>query len=88
MDREIINLDDIEEKVTHERYNRPTPNGGDYSEIFYMDDNGNYVDKKVATKAVIYECKNDGTAINRTFMEKRNDRNSDKCSCKRKCYIK
>ena len=71
MDREIINLDDIEEKVTHERYNRPTPNGGDYSEIFYMDDNGNYVDKKVATKAVIYECKNDGTAINITFMEKR-----------------
>ena len=48
-----------------------TPNGGDYSEIFYMDDDGKYVDKRVATKAVIYECKNDGTAINRTFMEKR-----------------
>ena len=47
MDREIINLDDIEEKVTHERYNRPTPNGGDYSEIFYMDDNGNYIDKNL-----------------------------------------
>ena len=74
MENEIISLDSIgieEEIITHERYNRPTPNGGDYSEIFYMDDDGNYVDKKVATKAVIYECKNDGTAINRTFMEKR-----------------
>lgn len=67
---EITNLDNLNE-LTHERYNRPTPNGGDYSEIFYMDDNGNYVDKKKATKAVIYECKNDGTAINRTFLEKR-----------------
>lgn len=74
MENEIISLDSIEveeEIITHERYNRPTPNGGDYSEIFYMDNDGKYVDKKVATKAVIYECKNDGTAINRTFMEKR-----------------
>ena len=74
MDNEIISVDSIEieeDIVTHERYNRPTPNGGDYSEIFYMDDDGKYVKKKVATKAVIYECKNDGTAINRTFMEKR-----------------
>ena len=74
MENEIISLDSIEieeEIITHERYDRPTPNGGDYSEIFYMDDDGKYVDKKVATKAVIYESKNDGTAINRTFMEKR-----------------
>ena len=55
MENEIISLDSIEieeEIITHERYNRPTPNGGDYSEIFYMDNDGKYVDKKVATKAV------------------------------------
>lgn len=73
MDKEIINLDNVEEnkEITHEKFIKPTPHGGDYSEIFYMDDDGNYVDKKKATKAVIYECKNDGTAIKRTFMEKR-----------------
>ena len=87
MDREIINLDDIEEKVTHERYNRPTPNGGDYSEIFYMDDNGNYVDKKVATKAVM-NVKMMVQLLTELLWRKENDRNSGKCSCKRKCYIK
>ncbi len=73
MEKEIVNLSATEEEniITHERYDKPTPNGGDYSEIFYMDAEGNYVDKSVAVKAVIYECKNDGTAINRTFMEKR-----------------
>lgn len=73
MDNEIINLSNSEEEniITHERFNKPTPNGGDYSEIFYMDEDGNYVDKRVAVKAVIYECKNDGTAIRRTFMEKK-----------------
>ena len=32
MDNEIISLDSVEieeEIITHERYNRPTPNGGD-----------------------------------------------------------
>ncbi len=73
MEKEIVNLSATEEEniITHERYDKPTPNGGDYSEIFYMDADGNYVDKSVAVKAVIYEFKNDGTAINRTFMEKR-----------------
>lgn len=75
MENEIVKPDitvlDSLEEITHERYNRPTPNGGDYSEIFYLDDDGKYVDKKKATKAVVYECKNDGTAINRTFLEKR-----------------
>lgn len=73
MSSEIINLSNTgdENIITHERYNKPTPNGGDYSEIFYMDADGNYVDKNVAVKAVVYECKNDGTAIKRTFLEKK-----------------
>jgi len=50
-----------------ERRDRPTPSGGDYSEVFYFDDNGNNVDKTVATKAVIKECREDGTVINEIF---------------------
>ncbi|MGN1051244.1 MAG: hypothetical protein ACI4QE_02970 [Acutalibacteraceae bacterium] len=69
---EIINLDDLPENaIYHERYDKKTPNGGDYSEIFYLDENGKGVDKNKATRAVIYECKKDGTAINRTFLEKK-----------------
>lgn len=70
---EIINLDDIPDDggIYHERYDKKTPSGGDYSEIFYLDENGKTADKSVATRAVIYECMADGTAINRTFMEKK-----------------
>jgi hypothetical protein len=50
-----------------ERSEQPTPNGGDYSEIFYFDDDGNNVDKEVATKAIVRECKKDGTVINEIF---------------------
>ena len=57
--------------MTSERKNHPTPNGGDYSEIFYFDDDGNRVDKAVATKAVIRECKKDGTLINEIFANLR-----------------
>lgn len=53
--------------VTHCRIDEKTPNGGDYSEIFYMDDFGNAVDEVSATKCVIRECKADGTLVNETF---------------------
>ena len=46
---------------------RKTPNGGDYSEIYYLDDNGNLVDEAEATKCIIRECKADGTLINEIF---------------------
>ena len=55
--------------ITSERRDKPTPNGGDYSEIFYFDDDGNSVDKTVATKAVVKEYKNDGTLINEIFAD-------------------
>lgn len=48
-----------------------TPNGGNYSEIYYMDDNNNIVDESVATKAVIRECTEDGELISETWMSKR-----------------
>jgi len=47
-----------------ERHDEPTPNGGDYSEIYYFDDNGNPVVAEKATKCIIRECLKDGTLIN------------------------
>ncbi|MCL2152490.1 MAG: hypothetical protein FWH57_05950 [Oscillospiraceae bacterium] len=55
--------------MNSERRDKPTPNGGDYSEIFYFDDSGNSVDEAVATKAIIKECKEDGTVINEIFAK-------------------
>ena len=53
--------------ITSERRDNPTPNGGDYSEIFYFDDDGNSVDKTAATRAIVKEYKNDGTVVNEVF---------------------
>lgn len=49
------------------RTNEKTPNGGDYSEIIFFDNQGNIVDESIATKCVIRECKDDGTLINETW---------------------
>ena len=49
--------------IISERHEGPTPNGGDYSEIFYFDDDDNPVDKTQATRCVIRECLNDGTLV-------------------------
>ena len=38
-----------------ERKDGLTPNGGDYSIIYYYDDNSNAVDKSIATRAEIVE---------------------------------
>jgi hypothetical protein len=51
-----------------ERINEKTPGGGDYSEIIYLNNNNQEVDKEKATKAVIREMTADGTLINETFM--------------------
>ena len=53
--------------ATHERHDGPTPSGGDYSEIYYFDDNNEAVDSSIATWCVIRECKNDGTLLNEIF---------------------
>ena len=45
----------------------PTPNGGDYSEIIFLDDYNNIVPEKKATQCVIRECKKDGTLVAETF---------------------
>lgn len=53
--------------MKHERIDEKTPNGGDYSELYYLDDNGNIVDETEATKCVIRECAADGELIKETF---------------------
>ena len=56
--------------ATYERVNEKTPCGGDYSEIFYFDDNGNPVEAEEATKFVIRECDRDGNLIKETHATK------------------
>lgn len=53
--------------ANYERINEKTPCGGDYSEIFYFDDNGNPVEAERATKFVIRECDSDGNLIKETY---------------------
>ena len=54
-------------KVTYERINEPTPNGGAYSEIYYYNNAGEFVDKSVATRCVIRECAADDSLIRETW---------------------
>lgn len=39
--------------ATHERVYEKTPNGGDYSEIFYLDDQHNLAEPEEATNYII-----------------------------------
>lgn len=50
--------------ASYQRVDEPTPNGGDYSEIYYLDKHGNQVDEEKAETCVIRECLADGTLIN------------------------
>lgn len=47
-----------------------TSNGGEYSEIYYFDDNMKVVNKSRATKIRIRECLSNGTLVHET-MERR-----------------
>lgn len=53
--------------MTYEKIVGETPSGGDYSEIYYLDDSNNAVEAEVATRCIIRECKEDGTLLNETF---------------------
>lgn len=51
-------------EVTHE----PTPSGGDYSEFYLLDKNGNLAKtREEAVEFRILEKKNDGSLINTTY---------------------
>lgn len=49
--------------MTSEKVLGKTPNGGDYSEIFYLDADNNAVEANKATHAIIRECTNDGRLV-------------------------
>ena len=55
--------------MAFERINEKTPNGGDYSEIHFLDDKNNEVEEKNATHCVIRECMNDGSVIKETWAQ-------------------
>ena len=51
----------------YERHDGPTPSGGAYSEIYYLNDKNEVVDSSIATRCVIRECREDGTLIQETW---------------------
>lgn len=53
--------------MKYQKIEEKTPGGGDYSEIYYFDDDNNLVDEKQATKCVIRECRKNGELINETW---------------------
>ena len=52
-----------------EQIDFPRPNGGDYSEIFYFNDNGEPADKSLALCANIHECCNNGEVLHNVFVD-------------------
>lgn len=42
--------------------------GGDYREIYYFTDQMMPCEKEVATKAILRECKEDGTLVNEQIL--------------------
>lgn len=53
--------------ATHRKIKGKTPNGGAYSEIYYLDKDGNVVDESKAVRCVIRECAKDGKLIHETW---------------------
>ena len=53
--------------TSYERREGPTPSGGGYSEIYYMDKDYHVVDTKDACRCMINECRSDGTLLKETI---------------------
>ena len=49
--------------MEYKRIEGETPSGGDYSDIWYLDDQENVVDEKFAARCIINERKQDGTLV-------------------------
>ena len=49
-----------------------TPNGGAYSEIYFLDDEGDPTDEKKAVQCVIRECAENGDLVNEIWGTVRN----------------
>jgi hypothetical protein len=57
----------IEKSLTEERIDGPTPQGGAYSIAYYRDENGELIDKAVASRVEIVEYDSRGNMIWRTY---------------------
>ena len=55
--------------ATYKRINEKPPIGGDYSDIFYLNDKNDPADETVATHFIIRECKNNGELVSETFAK-------------------
>ena len=55
--------------TTRSRIDEPTPNGGEYSEIVFLNDQYEEVDESEATRCVIRECMSDGKLVAETWGE-------------------
>lgn len=53
--------------ASYKRVNEPTPGGGSYSEVYYLDQHGNIVDESVAERCCIRECAADGSLLQETY---------------------
>lgn len=61
------------------RIDGPTPQGGDYSEVFYFDSNDNIVsDPDRAVRGVVRECTQEGILISSTwfYLDNKQERGS------------
>ncbi len=54
-------------EAVFERRIEKTPNGGDYSEIHYFDENTMPCSSQKAVKCIIYEKKNNGEIVYTTY---------------------
>ncbi len=60
----------LADNLTEQRIDKPTPNGGDYSIIYYQDADGNSITKDKAQKAEAVEFNSTGKEIFRTYLTK------------------
>lgn len=55
--------------MKYQRIEGKTPNGGEYSEIHYLDSENNPVDEAEAVKCVIRECLANGELVHETWAK-------------------
>lgn len=54
--------------ATSRRVDGPTPNGGDYSEVYFLTNDDVLTDESRATKAEVVEYTTGGKLVHRTYM--------------------
>lgn len=65
-----MNINELEKNKFVEKLVIKTPNGGDYSEAHFFDENWEYTTKDKAVHMIIKELKLDGSLIYETFMDR------------------